>query len=113
MGSKCNCQKPPGGGTECPDGTFAVCRMKNGECLGQCIPLEVGIFDRQQLNNFILGIVKNESRTRNQPLTAEDQSIISTQRHITTEAGTRVIITFSIPDDDELPTFGMKLGVLG
>jgi hypothetical protein len=102
MSRKCNCKKPPGGGTECPSGSMAVCRLENGECQGSCSTLPSGL-NKLELDNWVLRTIKNDIRSLNQTISDEDQEIlINGKFNMVNPDGTRIIITFSLPTTDEI-----------
>lgn len=102
MSRICNCQKPPGGGIECPSDSLAICRKENGECKGYCRSVPSGL-DTVELINWVLRIVKEDNRSLNASLSYEDQQILSAKQFVKTYSdGRQVVVRFDFPDTDEI-----------
>ncbi|MCA6368466.1 MAG: hypothetical protein IM631_21590 [Cytophagales bacterium] len=111
MSRICNCQKPPGGGIECPSDSLAICRKENGECKGYCRRAPSGL-DAVELFNWVLRIVKEDNRSLSATLSNEDQQILSTKQFVKTYFdGRQVVVGFDFPDTDEI-SGSEKLGVV-
>lgn len=102
MSRKCNCPKPPGGGTECPSDSMAICRSENGECRGYCRQVPSGL-SKLELDNWVLRIIKDDNRSLHQALSIQDRNILDNKQYIFTASyGTQIIISFDLPETDEI-----------
>lgn len=99
MSRICNCQKPPGGGIQCPSDNLAICRKVNGQCQGFCRRVPSGL-DRTQLLNWVLRNVTNDNnRSLNQVLSYQDQQILQTKQFVSYNFdGSQDVVRFDFPD---------------
>lgn len=98
MGTRCNCEYPPGGSTDCPPGNLAICRNENGQCRGYCRPVPISLTNLE-LENWLLMEVTGVIRPVDQYISFEDRQILFERRFITTnEFGNRLVIRFDFPD---------------
>lgn len=48
----CQCANPPGGNMSCADNQFAICRVINGECKGECVNLPEKVGEFKSANQY-------------------------------------------------------------
>jgi hypothetical protein len=97
--------RPPGGKLVCEDGQSAVIRIKGGEITASCYSPDPGLTVRRggqltlEAQNWLLGIVKDEQRWLNAPLSFEDEQILERRIYEYRDRdGSRVRVEFSPPD---------------
>ncbi len=97
MSSKCNCPSPPGGGTDCPSGSLAICRSQNGKCETSCRNIPEGL-SRNGAINWQINLIRNENRPLTQNITTADLQFLSSGKYLVRRfGGSNITISFSSP----------------
>lgn len=100
----CSCKNPPGGGVSCEENQFAICRVNNGVCQGECVDLpdraDVKFANGNQYARFLNELVykiTNEDRFRKSLNIIEALNILKSGIYRNPKTGE--IIRFKFPKD--------------
>ena len=101
MSNICKCPNPPGGEVVCEQHQLAVCRVRDGEVISQCLnpPSALSIAsdeetNRLQLANWVLAVVTNEPREDLETLGEIDTEILRRGSFHDARTGEKVSFTF-------------------
>ena|ERR1041385_2661986 len=101
MARTCNCPNPPGGSVTCSDDQLAICGYRNGMIISGCFDAPPTVpampTKAQQLTamqNWALQEVMGISRALLQPISPDEQVILSSGQYVRADGTT---ITFVLP----------------
>ena len=106
MSSSLPLPQPPGGMLTCPNGYTPIVRVKNGEIYASCLKQSPRITILRNgdytlpVKNWILAEITGRPRSREQVLTASEESIIDNEQYeyFDPDDGDLVAVYFSLPE---------------
>ncbi len=90
----CECKDPPGGGVECEEQQFAVCRVQGRVCKSRCYTVSPSLVGTQ-LENWALEHIFGTTRNANQGISRSERAILTAGEW--TDPSTGDVVRFRFP----------------
>ena len=106
MSHNCPCPNPPGGQIVCREDQLAICGFRDGKLISGCFDKPKAAFLTEQDNfqflaNWAVTMITGEPRSRHNPLSFKELSILRSGRY--QDDRTKSVIRFSLPPDLDFP----------
>jgi hypothetical protein len=108
--NSCDCPNPPGGRAVCEAHQMAICRVREGVAVTECIdpPTPQGTAEEQQIQllNWAISLVTGQTDKGLAPIDPLDAQIILGGRYDNVESGE--VTTFKLPNDLDMLSVILK-----